>query len=115
MKHPIQPLATDQQGTLRFKKNAIVSFLAEGRLNELATVDFPQEDHEQLAQLIGYSLDGFGSLSYVRNETYETARLMSEGAPARVAEVEALEAEIERLREIIRVICDAVSEEQSSV
>jgi hypothetical protein len=71
--HPVQPLANDEHGRLRFKRNSIVDFLANGRLNELASMDFPQADWEQLAQLIGYSLDGFGTLSYVTDETYERA------------------------------------------
>jgi hypothetical protein len=72
-RHPIQPLVTDAHGRLRFKRNAIVDHLAEGKLNDLACMDFPQEDWEQLAQLIGYSLDGFGTLSYVTDETYNRA------------------------------------------
>lgn len=73
IRHPIQPLIIDKHGCIRFKDNAIVGFLSAGRFNELAAMDFEQEDHEQLAQLIGYSLDGFGTLSYVSDETYERA------------------------------------------
>jgi hypothetical protein len=72
-RHPLQPLETDQQGRLRFKRNAIVDHLARGKLNDLAMMDFPQEDWEQLAQLIGYSLAGFGTLSYVSDATYNAA------------------------------------------
>jgi hypothetical protein len=32
---------------------------------------FDREDWEQFAQLIGYSLDGFGELSYVSQETHK--------------------------------------------
>lgn len=78
MNHPIQPIEKDGRGTPRFKRNKIVDFLAKGRLNELAAMDFPREDWEQLAQLIGYSLSGFGNLSYVSDETYETATKMFE-------------------------------------
>ena len=77
MNHPIQPIEKDEHGTLRFKKNAIVDFLAKDRLNELAAMDFSREDWEQLAQLIGYSLSGFGDLSYVSDETYDTAERMT--------------------------------------
>ena len=76
MRHPIQPLEKYNLGTLRFKKNKIVDFLLEFGpydLNKLATMDFTDEDREQLAQLIGYSLSGFGKLSYVSDETYELA------------------------------------------
>lgn len=79
MKHPIQPLVTDEHGIIRFKKNKIVTFLLEKgpfSLNDLAAVDFTDEDHEQFAQLIGYSLSGFGDLSYVRDETYDAANIM---------------------------------------
>lgn len=36
-------------------------------------MDFPQEDRVQLAQLIGYSQEGFGELSYVTNKDYARA------------------------------------------
>lgn len=76
VKHPIQPLAEDEHGVLRFKSNAIVRFLLdEGPfdLNVLALIEFSQEDREQFAQLIGYSLGGFGDLSYASDETYDRA------------------------------------------
>ncbi|MES2787657.1 MAG: DUF4406 domain-containing protein [Pseudomonadota bacterium] len=71
--HPIQPLITDQHGVIRFKRNAIVDHLAEGKLNDLAVMDFAPEDLEQFAQLIGYSLSGWGNLSYVTDEAYQRA------------------------------------------
>ena len=74
--HPTQPLELDNHGTLRFKENKIVSFLLNAGpfdLNQLALMSFTNEDREQLAQLIGYSLSGFGDLSYVSDETYERA------------------------------------------
>jgi len=42
-------------------------------------IGFPQEDREQFAQLIGYSLSGFGELDYVSDETYEVAERMLRG------------------------------------
>lgn len=42
-------------------------------LNTIRRADFPQQDREQFAQLIGYSLTGFGELDYVSDETYEAA------------------------------------------
>lgn len=74
--HPIQPLEYDDNGVLRFKCNEIVRFLLDASaygLNELATMDFSQNDREQFAQLIGYSLVGFAELSYVSDETYKAA------------------------------------------
>jgi len=78
-KHPIQPLVTDEHGTLRFKGNAIVRHLLDHGgidLNQLACLDFSDEDRMQFAQLIGYSLSGFGELSYVDDETYGAAETM---------------------------------------
>lgn len=78
VQHPTQPLVTDSHGVRRFKENKIVSFLANGRLNQLAAMDFSDEDWEQLAKLIGYSLSGFGELSYVSDETFRRAQEQSE-------------------------------------
>lgn len=78
--HPIQPLQEDADGVLRFKPNKIVQWLLEAghfSLNTVAMTKFPQEDREQFAQLIGYSLAGFGDLSYVRDETYAAAEAAS--------------------------------------
>jgi hypothetical protein len=75
-RHPIQPLYRDLHGTIRFRQNDIVRFLLDQGpfdLNALATMPFTDADHEQLAMLIGYSLSGFGELSYVSNVTYERA------------------------------------------
>lgn len=60
-KHPIQPLEDDGKGVIRFKANAIVTFLLnEGGfdMNDLAVKDFSREDGEQFAQLIGYHYGG---------------------------------------------------------
>jgi hypothetical protein len=74
--HPMQPLVMDGK-VVRFKANKIVQYLLDnnGRinLNLLATIPFPADDREQFAQLIGYSVSGFGELSYVRDKTYEKA------------------------------------------
>jgi hypothetical protein len=78
-RQPLQPLELDAHGVLRFKANAIVNKLLEHGtrtglgLNELGVMDFTQDDREQFAQLIGYSLAGFSDLSYVSDETYEKA------------------------------------------
>lgn len=79
LQHPLQPLISDETGRLRFKENAIVIHLLDQGpfdMNSLAIMDFTVEDQEQFAQLIGYSLDGFGELSYVRDETYDAAARM---------------------------------------
>lgn len=75
-KHPIQPIYKDEHGVERFKSNEIVKFLLANcshDMNALAGLPFSNEDREQLAQLIGYSLSGFSELPYVSDETYEKA------------------------------------------
>lgn len=78
-KHPMQPVELADDGVIRFKRNKIVRFLVDWAsergmtLNELAVMDFDDADHEQLAQLIGYSVSGFGDLSYVSDEAYQAA------------------------------------------
>lgn len=70
--HPIQPVGEDKHGMMRFKENAIVRFLlntSKFNLNDIAEMNFSIEDHEHLAQLIGYSLTGFFDLDYVQEET----------------------------------------------
>jgi hypothetical protein len=66
--HPMQQVRWDGKGVIRFRKNAIVDHLLESHptmdLNALACMEFSQEDRIQFAQLIGYSVSGFGDLSY---------------------------------------------------
>ncbi len=84
-KHPLQPLVRDSSGVVRFHANEIVRHLlafatAQGHgMNELAEMPFSQEYREQLAMLIGYSLCGFGDLSYVSDETYIEAEAQKVG------------------------------------
>lgn len=97
-KHPIQPLQMEN-GVLRFKRNKIVEHLLEKGLidmNDIARLDFSQEDREQFAQLIGYSHSGSGDLGYVSNELWYAAHEMYEkGVPE-------LEARNAHLREQIQ-------------
>jgi len=83
MKPPIQPIKVDQldHNRARFQENKIVRYLLDQGpfdLNILARMDFSNEDREQFAQLIGYSLSGFAELSYVSDETLQAATLMHE-------------------------------------
>lgn len=79
---PIQPLLTDNVLVACFQQNAIVRFLLDWAsergmdLNKLATMPFSNADRQQFAQLIGYSLSGYGELSYVDDEAFETAERM---------------------------------------
>lgn len=75
MKHPRQPVGEDDSGIERFKSNAIVRYLLyDGPfdMNHLAVQDFSDEDRCQFAQLIGYSEDSYGTLSYVQRHEPNT-------------------------------------------
>lgn len=105
-KNPIQPIVTDSNGVLRFKENAIVRYLLDQGgidLNQLAILEFSRDDRVQFAQLIGYSLSGFGMLSYVDDETYNAADAMQQSA---VTDVEArnvvLRDQLDALRAALR-------------
>jgi hypothetical protein len=79
MSEYIMPLQPIEGG--RFIRNRIVETLLDTStigLNEIAVMDFSQQERMQFAQLIGYSLSGFGELSYVDDETYDTAYKVSE-------------------------------------
>lgn len=99
--HPMQPLYIDDQGVIRFRPNKLIQHLQKiGRisLNETAALGFPAEDEQQLAQLIGYSIDGYGSLSYVDDEAWERAdaaraALAATSAPAERPATPEVEAE----------------------
>lgn len=92
LKHPNQPVGFDDQGTIRFKKNAIVDFLVRDMrpgydMNTIVRMyhegKFSYEDLLQFYQLVGYSVSGFGDLSAVKDEDWSRAdkerdRLLSE-------------------------------------
>lgn len=85
MKHPMQPIQFDAHGVIRFKPNKIVQYMLDAGgsgkkfdLNSLTIMGFSDEDFEQLAQLIGYSVSGFGSLSYASQETVDAADEIAE-------------------------------------
>ena len=74
--HPMQPVQHDDDGVIRFKANAIVRFLLDAGpydMNKLAMMPWSQEDREQFAQLIGYSVCGFNELQYVSDAACERA------------------------------------------
>ena len=75
-RNPLQPIERDEHGTIRFKKNQIVSDLSDaGSLRGfdmnyiVGRNKYSQTDLEQFAQLIGYSISGFHELPYVSDET----------------------------------------------
>lgn len=81
MNNPIQPILIDKNGEFRFKENAIVRYLIDNSgidLNRLAVIEFSNQDRQQFAQLIGYSLLGYSELSYVSGYAYEVAAKIAE-------------------------------------
>lgn len=92
LKHPMQPIGFDGQsnensprGVIRFKSNAIIEYLFRtGKLdlNEIGIMVqggmFPAEDEVQIAQLLGYSVSGFGDLSYVPRDILAEADAKAE-------------------------------------
>lgn len=116
MKNPIQPLAQDERGVLRFKENALVRHLLDWAtargcgMNELALVEASDDDREQFAQLIGYSLSGFGDLGYVSDETYNAAFAMhNEGLTEDKARISVLEKELSEMREAAKAMIEPVA------
>jgi len=84
MKHPMQPIYRDEEGTIRFKENEIVRFLLDHgnlNMNDLARIKCNNNDRSQFAQLIGYSVDGFCDLSYTEKEDCEAALELAKNLP----------------------------------
>lgn len=71
MTRPLQPITPEANPS--FEANRIVLFLLDSGpydMNRLAMMEFSDEDRQQFAQLIGYSLHGYEELSYVDNENW---------------------------------------------
>jgi len=91
---PMQEIVKGPDGRAHFRENAIVRYIVDhasdvvhpgapaidprtgtpyhqGKLDlgKLRTIDFPQEDWEQFAQLMGYSISGYHELAYVSDES----------------------------------------------
>lgn len=112
-KQPIQPVELDAKGVLRFKANAIVRHLLDTHttedLNTLCMLPFSKDDREQFAQLIGYSVSGAGSLSYISDETYESAMAMHEsGLSEKDARIAYLEKILDTVKEGLKKIAPSV-------
>lgn len=104
MRHPIQPLVTEN-GVVRFRANAIVRHLLDHGgidMNALARMTFSDEDRAQFAQLIGYSLSGYRSLGYVSDDAYRAAEAMVDGTDERDARIDTLTEELTELRDSLR-------------
>jgi len=83
MKHPMQPIGLDDGDVPRFKANAIVKWLFDTdkiNLNEIVYKEgFSPEDLAQFWQLLGYSVSGYGDLSFIPQEiTDEADRIAAE-------------------------------------
>lgn len=74
-KHPMQNIVM-VDGVARFTENEIVRFLLDAGqfdMNQIARMNFDDEDRAQFAQLIGYSVSGYGNLSYASAESVAAA------------------------------------------
>lgn len=75
-KQPMQPIIW-AGSVIRFQQNKLVTHLLDNgglTMNDLARVpNISRADREQFAQLIGYSVSGFGELGYVRKKTLRKA------------------------------------------
>ncbi|MBB5462920.1 hypothetical protein HDG33_006594 [Paraburkholderia sp. Cpub6] len=88
---PMQPLIVDGHGAVRFKQNDIVRHLLDNGgidLNTIAALDFTDVDRQQFAQLIGYSVSGYGELSFVSDASYDRAAAGVDAAIAASTEKE---------------------------
>jgi len=75
---PQQPILvnTECERSERFRENTIVRYLLDHGgidLNMIGDLPFPRADRIQFAQLIGYSVKGFGELNYVDEGSYQEA------------------------------------------
>jgi hypothetical protein len=93
----MQPIVVMERGIVRFKTNEIVRRLVDSNvidLNKVAMMsDVPIEDVEQFWQLLGYSVSGYGDLSFVRRKTLASvdacaAALIKSGRKGAVAVIE---------------------------
>lgn len=85
--YPMQPVVMVGE-VIRFRANPIVAKLLDHcsslpglqklSLNELCDLGFSNEDFEQFAQLIGYSVSGFRGLSYVSDLAADRAQYAAE-------------------------------------
>lgn len=105
---PIQPIKDN-----RFVQNRIVNAILEVSqldLNDIAGMDFTEQERMQFAQLIGYSLGGFSGLSYVNNVTYHAACEMASGATEEQSRTKALRNHIMDICEGLKIAAAAAFE-----
>ena len=77
MQNSMQPVVQDEKGVCRFKENKIVTYILDTNpnrtLNEIAIMDFSDDDKQHLYQLIGCSVSGYGELSYADDSVYDAS------------------------------------------
>ena len=120
MELPFQPIKDG-----RFVPNRIVELLLKTSthdMNSLACANFTREERVQLAQLIGYSVGGFCSLSYVsREESQVASSLLRKGAPDAVGlkaisdtlaeeRRQALREQLAEVKQLVEALADALGE-----
>lgn len=115
MKNPIQPVGIADDKCLRFKANKIVRHLLDTHkrrdgmgedLNDLsfqvAQGVFSTDDYQQLMQLIGYSVSGYGDLSTSDPHVCASVDAIEAGTDPRDARILALETTLAMLRGALR-------------
>lgn len=87
-----QPLVVDDHGVVRFRENPVVRYLLDAGpfdMNTLAVLPgISDEDRQIFAQLIGYSVSGYGDLSYAEGEPTERADRAQDALASQPAEEE---------------------------
>ena len=76
MRHPMQPIEKAADGVVRFKANAIVRWLIDTNrtnLNEITMQGFDADDMVQFWQQLGYSVSGYGDLSFIPKDVVRRA------------------------------------------
>lgn len=106
---PIQPTHTDHNGTLRFRQNRVVRYLLDhggldmSKLHLAEELSDCAEDWQQFAQLIGYSVYGFGTLPYVDTDTYGTVvKMVTENILEKDAKIAYLEGQLHTVKAALR-------------
>lgn len=87
--HPMQPVVIAKDKIICFKENPIIQWMLdmgrEGKrfdLNTIAIVSsglgWKKEDHMQIAQMLGYSVSGYGDLSYASKKSIQEADALAD-------------------------------------
>lgn len=77
---PMQPIAWDGKGVIRFQDNKVITMLLEAGVLNLNSIagqciekKIPRADQMQFWQMLGYSVSGFGDLSFATKEMVAAA------------------------------------------